>query len=128
VDHEFRNSFIRGSRHAGARAARRATCAYRAQIRTLPASLDSIGPVDRVFGDKVGGGARARRPGLSDCLVRIRDDDTVRVASMDRLARPLADLQQLIDEIVAKGAEVQFVEENQTYSAHSSNSMGGLLL
>ncbi len=47
---------------------------------------------------------------------------------MDRLARSLADLQQLVDEIVAESADVQFVKENQTYSAHSSNSMGRLLM
>ena len=96
--------------------------------QNLARQLESIGPVDRIFEDKVSGGARAGRPGLSDCLAYIRDGDTVRIASMDRLARSLTDLQQLVDEIVAKGAEVHFVKENQTYSAHNSNSMGRLLL
>ena len=96
--------------------------------QNLARQLESIGPVDRVFEDKVSGGTRDGRPGLADCLAYIRDGDIVRVASMDRLARSLADLQQLVDEIVASGAAVQFVKENQTYSAHSSNSMGRLLL
>lgn len=96
--------------------------------QNLARQMESIGPVDRIFEDKVSGGTRAGRCGLSDCLAYIRDGDTVRIASMDRLARSLTDLQQLVDEIVAKGAEVHFVKENQTYSAHNSNSMGRLLL
>lgn len=96
--------------------------------QNLARQMESIGPVDRIFEDKVSGGTRAGRSGLSDCLAYIRDGDTVRIASMDRLARSLTDLQQLVDEIVAKGAEVHFVKESQTYSAHNSNSMGRLLL
>lgn len=96
--------------------------------QNLARQMESIGPVDRIFEDKVSGGTRAGRCGLSDCLAYIRDGDTVRIASMDRLARSLTDLQQLVDEIVAKGAEVHFVKENQTYSANSNNSMGRLLL
>lgn len=96
--------------------------------QNLARQMESIGPVDRIFEDKVSGGTRAGRCGLSDCLAYIRDGDTVRIASMDRLARSLTDLQQLVDEIVAKGAEVHFVKENQTYSASSNNSMGRLLL
>ena len=96
--------------------------------QNLARQLESIGSVDRVFEDKVSGAARTHRQGLAECLAYIRDSDTVLVASVDRLARSLTDLQQLVDEIVAKGADVHFVKENQTYSAHGSNSMGRLLL
>jgi DNA invertase Pin-like site-specific DNA recombinase len=62
--------------------------------QNLARQLESIGEVDRVFQDKVSGGARIARQGLSDCLAYIRNDDLLRVASMDRLARSLIDLQQ----------------------------------
>ena len=96
--------------------------------QNLARQLESIGIVDRLFQDKVSGGRRADRTGLAECLRYIRDGDTVRVASMDRLARSLADLQQIVDEILKEGASVHFLKENQTYSPDSSDSMSRLLL
>jgi len=58
-------------------------------------------------------GSRNDRRDLIDCLSYIRDGDLLRVASMDRLARSLVDLQQIVDEIVTKGVSVRFVKENQ---------------
>lgn len=96
--------------------------------QNLARQLDAIGPVDRLFEDKVSGGSRTDRHGLNDCLRYIRDGDTVRVASMDRLARSLADLQQIVDEILTKGASVHFIKENQTYTPAGDDSMSRLLL
>ncbi|ROR53346.1 DNA invertase Pin-like site-specific DNA recombinase [Luteococcus japonicus] len=96
--------------------------------QNLARQLESIGEVDRFFQDKVSGGSRSARVGLAECLRYIRDGDTVRVASMDRLARSLVDLQQIVDEILQKGASVQFVKEGQTYSPSTDDSMSRLLL
>ena len=96
--------------------------------QNLARQLDSIGEVDRLFQDKVSGGSRAARQGLTDCLAYIRDGDLLRVASMDRLARSLIDLQQIVDEVLAKGASIHFVKENQTYTAASRDSLSRLLL
>jgi DNA invertase Pin-like site-specific DNA recombinase len=90
--------------------------------------LESIGQVDRVFEDKVSGGSRNDRKGLADCISYLRDGDLLRVASMDRLARSLVDLQQIVDEIVTKGGSVHFVKENQTYTAETNESLSRLLL
>lgn len=90
--------------------------------------LDAIGKVDRVFEDQVSGGSRADRSGLAECLSYVRAGDTLRVASMDRLARSLTDLQQIVDEILDKGATVEFVKERQTYASGKGDSMGRLLL
>lgn len=90
--------------------------------------LDAIGDVDRIFEDQVSGGSRADRSGLAECLAYVRAGDTLRVASMDRLARSLTDLQQIVDEVLGKGATVEFVREGQTYSAGQGDSMGRLLL
>lgn len=96
--------------------------------QNLARQLESIGEVDRLFQDKVSGGSRAARVGLAECLRYIRDGDTVRVTSMDRLARSLIDLQHIVDEILQKGAAVQFVKEGQTYSPSTDDSMSRLLL
>ena len=96
--------------------------------QNLARQLESIGPVDRLFQDQVSGGSRANRAGLAECLGYVRAGDTVRVASMDRLTRSLIDLQQLVDEILAKGASVHFIKEGQTYSEAGDDSMGRLML
>lgn len=96
--------------------------------QNLARQVDVIGPVDRLFEEKVSGGSRADRTALNECVRYVRDGDTLRVASMDRLARSLIDLQQIVDEILGKGATIVFVKENQTYSATSDDSMGRLLL
>jgi DNA invertase Pin-like site-specific DNA recombinase len=38
------------------------------------------------------------------------------MASMDRLARSLGDLREIVDEITGNGASVVFVKEQQAYS------------
>jgi DNA invertase Pin-like site-specific DNA recombinase len=96
--------------------------------QNLARQLEAIGEVDRVFEDKVSGGSRTERQGLRDCLHYIREGDVVRVASMDRLARSLMDLQQIVDEILAKGASVHFLKENQTYTSEATESLSRLLL
>jgi len=94
----------------------------------LDRQLEAIGEVDRLFTDKVSGGSRATRTGLTECLAYIRDGDRLLVSSMDRLARSLIDLQQIVDEIIAKGAVVHFLRENQTYSAQADDPMSRLML
>lgn len=96
--------------------------------QNLARQLESIGTVDRMFTDQVSGSTRAAREGLAECLAYVRDGDTLRVASMDRLARSLIDLQQLVDEVIAKGASVHFIRENQTYSPHATDPLGRLML
>lgn len=47
---------------------------------------------------------------------------------MDRLARSLGDLRDIVDEITAKGASVEFVKEQQTYSRDTDDAIGRLML
>nr|WP_253206379.1 recombinase family protein [Curtobacterium sp. L6-1] len=96
--------------------------------QNLDRQLEAIGEVDRVFEEKVSGGSRADRGALLDCIRYVRDGDTVRVASMDRLARSLGDLRDIVDEITGKGASVKFVKEQQTYSRDTDDAIGRLML
>jgi len=96
--------------------------------QNLDRQLEAIGDVDRVFEEKVSGGSRTDRVALLDCIRYVRDGDTVRVASMDRLARSLGDLRDIVDEITSKRASVMFVKEQQTYSRDTDDAIGRLML
>ncbi|WP_254787824.1 recombinase family protein [Curtobacterium sp. MMLR14_010] len=96
--------------------------------QNLDRQLEAIGDVDRVFQEKVSGGSRTDRSALTECIRYVRDGDVVRVASMDRLARSLGDLRDVVDEITNKGASVVFVKEQQTYSRDTDDAIGRLML
>ena len=80
----------------------------------------------KLFTDTVSGSTRDR-PGLDAALEYLRADDTLFVASMDRLARSLVDLHTLVDELTTNGITVTFLQEGQSYSANPSPT-GKLLL
>jgi DNA invertase Pin-like site-specific DNA recombinase len=87
--------------------------------------LDGIA-VERVFTDKASG-KDTSRPKLDELLAFVREDDTVIVHSMDRLARNLDDLRRLVRTLTGKGVRVEFVKENLTFTGEDS-PMGTLLL
>lgn len=60
------------------------------------------------------------RPQLKAMLEFVREDDTVVVHSMDRLARNLHDLKHLVDSLVSKKIQVHFVKENLIFSGENS--------
>ena len=89
---------------------------------------EAVGECDKVFVEKASARSRAPRAQLAACIDYLREHDVLVVASMDRLARSLVDLKQLVDEISAKGASVHFVGENTTYSAGSRDPRDDLML
>lgn len=76
--------------------------------------------LDKVFTDKASG-KDTRRPELHECLDYIRDGDTLVVHSMDRLARSLKDLLDIVGDLVGRGVTVRFVKENLTFTADTSD-------
>jgi DNA invertase Pin-like site-specific DNA recombinase len=62
-----------------------------------------LGAVDRLFEDQASGKDRDR-PGLAACLACVREGDTLRCHSADRLARSLADLIALVEELTVRCA------------------------
>ena len=93
--------------------------------QNLDRQLDGI-PVDRVFADKISG-KNTHRPALEELLEYVRAGDTVVVHSMDRLARNLDDLRQLVRTLTARGVRVEFVKESLTFTGDDS-PMATLLL
>ncbi len=87
--------------------------------------LDGI-TLDRVFTDKCSG-KDTKRPELDNLKLFVREGDTVMVHSMDRLARNLDDLRQIVRQLTVKGVKVQFVKESLTFTGEDS-PMAVLLL
>ena len=75
--------------------------------------------LDKEFTDTMTGSIRSR-PQLEECLNYVRNGDTLHVHSIDRLARNLRDLQEIIDGLACKGVTVRFHNENLTFSGDDS--------
>lgn len=82
--------------------------------------------VDRVFIDKASG-KDTQRPQLDILLDFVREDDTVVVHSMDRLARNLDNLRRLVQELTGRGIRVEFVKEGLVFTGEDS-PMANLML
>jgi DNA invertase Pin-like site-specific DNA recombinase len=82
--------------------------------------------LDKKFVDYCTGTTMAR-PQLDALLDYVRDDDIVVVHSMDRLARNVKGLREVIDMLISKGVQVRFIKENLTFSG-DKNPMSDLLL
>lgn len=88
--------------------------------------LDGI-QLDRTFEDKLSG-KNMQRPALNEMVAYVREGDTVVVHSIDRLARNLVDLKNIVSSLNSKGVSVVFHKENLTFSAGKSNPMSDLML
>lgn len=71
--------------------------------------------LDKEFVDKMSGSSKERE-GLAACMEYVRQGDVLVVESIDRLARNLRDLQEIVDSLIAKGVEVRFIKENLTFT------------
>lgn len=83
--------------------------------------------LDRIFEEKISGKDR-KRPELDKMLAYIKKGDHVYVHSMDRLARNLKDLLELVKKITDKGCSIHFVTQNLEFSKDESNPIAKLML
>lgn len=88
--------------------------------------VETLTGANRVFMDKMSG-KNSDRPALTEMLTYVREGDTVRVASLDRLARNLDDLRRLVETLTTKGVRVEFLKEGLTFTGEDS-AMSKLLL
>lgn len=82
--------------------------------------------LDMEFIDKVTGSNRERAK-LQECIAYARKGDTVVVDSIDRLARNLRDLQEILQALTKKGVIVKFIKENLTFTGND-DAMSTLML
>lgn len=83
--------------------------------QNLDRQLEAIGQVDRVFEEKQSAASRDR-PVLAELLRYARDGDKVVVASMDRLARSVLDLNTLVQALTGRGVTVEFIKERLSFA------------
>lgn len=69
----------------------------------------------RTFEDKLSG-KDTKRPALREALAYLREGDTLHVHSIDRLARNLQDLLQLLHSLITRGVAVKFHKENLAFN------------
>lgn len=105
-----------------------ATIGYR-RVSSDDQRLDrqDLGQVDRLFEDKASGKDRDR-PGLVACLAWVREGDTLRCHSADRLARSLPDLIALVDELTGRGVRIEFVKEGMAFDRDDADPYARCLM
>lgn len=96
-------------------------CGYR-RVSSADQRLDrqDLGECDKVFEDKLSGKNRDR-PGLDSALAFVREGDTLRVHSADRLARSLKDLLAILDELTGRGVTVELLKEGMVFDPISDD-------
>ncbi|WP_223426883.1 recombinase family protein, partial [Tateyamaria pelophila] len=100
------------------------------RVSTVDQSLDrqELGEVDKVFEEKLSGKSASDRPALQAMIDYSREGDTVVVYSIDRLARDLRDLQDIIQTLNDKGVTISFLSESLTFSADADDAFAKLQL
>lgn len=68
-----------------------------------------------IFKDKISG-ARQSRPGLDDLLSRVREGDTITVASMDRLGRSALHVLSTLADLEERGIIVKSLKPGEDFS------------
>ena len=98
-----------------------------ARVSTTDQSLEvqrqELASCERIFTD-MASGSNANRPGLREMTSFVREGDTIIVSRLDRFARSLSDLFQLLDQLATKGVAFQCVHP----SIDTASSTGKLTL
>ena len=87
-----------------------------------------LGEVEKVFEEKLSGKSAKDRPALQVMIDYAREGDAVVVYSIDRLARDLRDLQDIISTLNDKGVSISFLSERLTFSAEADDAIAKLQL
>ncbi|PUB19272.1 recombinase family protein [Yoonia sediminilitoris] len=100
------------------------------RVSTVDQNLarQDLGECDRVFEEKKSGKNITERPALQEMLSYARKGDTVVVHSIDRMARDLRDLQDIVQQLNDKGVAITFNAERLTFDPEGSDAMAKLQL
>ena len=83
--------------------------------------------LDKVFEDKCSG-KDTNRPQLTACLEYLRDGDTLYIHSIDRLARSLRDLLDIVQGLLARKVSIKFIKEGMEFNGDKPNPTQDLYL
>lgn len=70
-----------------------------------------------IYAEKITGAKRNGRNELANLLEVVQPGDQILVKKIDRLARSIRDLREIVDEITSKGASVKFLDDNMEFNA-----------
>ena len=82
--------------------------------------------LEQVFEDQVSG-ATTDRPALQEMLRYVRKGDTIHVHSIDRLARSLKDLLELVEVFKARGVQLHFHTEGLIFTSEKNHTQDLML-
>src|SRR5215213_4364677 len=80
--------------------------------QSLEVQLDKLKDCKKIFQEKKSAGAAGKRFQLEACLEYVREDDTLVVTRLDRLARSTLHLCQIADELKRNGVELRVIDQN----------------
>lgn len=72
---------------------------------------------EKIYVEKVTGTSTAQRMELKRATEHVRKGDTLVVTKIDRLARSIIDLNNVVNELSKKGVSVIFIQDNMTFKA-----------
>ncbi|MDF1726334.1 MAG: recombinase family protein [Sulfitobacter sp.] len=95
------------------------------RVSTVDQNLDrqELEGCYKIFADKISGATR-ERPALGELIQFARSGDEVVIHSIDRLARDLRDLQDIIQKLTDKGVSVSFIKERLVFSGDADDAFG----
>ena len=107
--------------------------------QNLARQLEAVGECDQTFTEKQSGKSAVDRPQLQALIRHVRHGDHVVVASMDRLARSVIDLNDIVQQITGnptehtdqhprKGASIEFLKERLTFAPGDTDPMASFQL
>lgn len=96
-------------------------------LETQRTLLDAEG-CEKLYVEKVTGTSTAPRKALADMLDNVREGDTVYISKIDRLARSMKDLHNIISELTDKDVSLVFLKESLEFKAgKNASSMNTLM-
>ncbi|MEW9674268.1 recombinase family protein [Ammoniphilus sp. 3BR4] len=93
-------------------------------LETQKQLLDEAG-CERIFYEKVTGTSTAKREELKEAIKFLKAGDTMVVTKIDRLARSIIDLNNIVRQILDKGVSVRFIKDNMEFKPESKEGKSG---
>lgn len=79
--------------------------------QNLDRQLEAVGAADKTYREYQSAATASERPQLREALDYVREGDTLVVSSIDRLARSLRDMLEIMEELEQKGVTVEFISQ-----------------
>jgi len=96
-------------------------------LQSQVAKLKASG-AEKIYSEKYTGTKKDGRKQLSELLETVQTEDEILVTKIDRLARSIVDLKELVQAFLDKDVTVTFIDNNMTFRPNEHDSMQTLML